>query len=107
MSYTHLVLGSNPSPPTKYITKGVRILDNPIGKVSHYYSKIGVAIIDLQDGSLKVGQQIKFIKGDNEFTQQIESLQIEHQPVKEVKKGDSFGLKISQAVEEGTLVYLV
>ncbi len=82
-------------------------MDKPIGKVVHYYDKIGVAIINLEDGSLKVGQQIKFKKGEEEFTQTIGSLQIEHKNVEEVKKGDAFGLKVDKPVEEGTEVYLV
>ncbi len=82
-------------------------MDKPIGKVVHYYDKIGVAIIDLNDGSLKVGQQIKFKKGEEEFTQAIGSLQIEHKDVGEVKAGDAFGIKVDQPVEEGTAVYSV
>ena len=82
-------------------------MDNPIGKVVHYYDKLGVAIIDLQNGGLKVGQQVKFKHGDEEFTQTIDSMQIEHDPVEEVKAGDAFGIKVSQPTKPGTLVYLV
>ncbi|KKR82821.1 MAG: hypothetical protein UU29_C0009G0092 [Candidatus Daviesbacteria bacterium GW2011_GWA2_40_9] len=82
-------------------------MDSPIGKVTHYYNKLGVAIIDLNSGNLKVGQQVKFKKGDEEFTQTIESLQVEHHLVEEVKIGDAFGLKVDQPVDEGTLVYSV
>lgn len=82
----------------------MRRLDNPIGKVTHYYGKIGVAIIDLTSGDLKVGQEIKFKDGDREFTQVVNSLQVDHQPVEEVKAGDAFGLKVDQPVSEGALV---
>lgn len=80
-------------------------LDKPIGKVSHYYDKLSVAIIDLNSGGLKVGDEIKFKRGDSEFTQKIDSLQIEHESVDSVKKGDSFGLKVDQQTKPGTLVY--
>lgn len=86
--------------------KEVIILD-PIGKVIHYYDKLGVAIIDLQRGSLKVGDQVKFQQGNHEFIQTVNSLQIEHEQVDEVNAGDQFGLKVDQPVKEGTLVYLV
>lgn len=82
-------------------------MDNPIGKVTHYYDKVGVAVVDLQLGTLKVGQQIKFKRGEEEFTQTVESLQVEHQSVLEVKAGDSFGLKVNQPTKPGTLVYPV
>lgn len=80
-------------------------MDSPIGKVSHYYDKIGVAIVDLEKGTLKVGDQIKFQHGEDEFTQAIDSLQIEHQAVEEVKAGDAFGLKVDKPTKPGTLVY--
>ncbi|MFH0937490.1 MAG: EF-Tu/IF-2/RF-3 family GTPase [Candidatus Daviesbacteria bacterium] len=80
-------------------------MDKPIGKVTHYYDKIGVAVVDLISGSLKVGDQIKFKKGDEEFAQPVTSLQVEHKAVEEVKAGDAFGLKVDQLVEEGAEVF--
>lgn len=81
-------------------------MDNPIGKVVHFYDKLGVVIIDLKKGGLKVGDEVKFKHGDEEFTQKIESLQIDHQDVEAVKKGDSFGVKVDQPVKVGASVYL-
>ncbi len=82
-------------------------MNKPIGKVVHFYDKLGVAIIDLNSGSLKIGEEIKFKRGDEEFNQKIESLQVEHESVDSVKKGDSFGLKVDKAVKVGTEVFLV
>ena len=82
------------------------ILDKPIGKVVHFYDKLGVAIVDLQSGGIKVGQEVKFKRGDGEFTQKVESLQVDHESVDSVKKGDSFGLKVDQPTKPGTEVYL-
>lgn len=81
-------------------------MDSPIGKVVHYYDKLGVAIIDLLKSGLKVGDELKFKRGEEEFTQKVESLQVDHQDVSEVKKGDSFGVKVEQPTKPGTLVYL-
>ncbi len=75
-----------------------------IGKVSHYFSNIGVAVIELSD-SLKVGDTIKIAGGDTDFTQEVDSMEIEHQKVQEAKKGDSAGLKVQQKVREGYKVY--
>ncbi|MDD5147316.1 MAG: hypothetical protein PHV63_02070 [Candidatus Daviesbacteria bacterium] len=78
-----------------------------IGKVVHYYDKLGVAIVDLESGGLKVGDEVKFKRGDEEFVQKIDSLQVDHKDVDSVKKGDSFGLKVDQPTKPGTEVYLV
>lgn len=82
-------------------------MDKSIGKVVHYYDKLGVAIVDLDSGGIKVGDELKFKRGEEEFSQKVESLQVDHQDVTEVKKGDSFGLKVSQPTKPGMLVYLV
>lgn len=85
----------------------MRELDKPIGKVVHFYDKLGVAIIDLDKGGLKVGDEIKFKRGEEEFSQKIESLQVDHESVDKVKKGDSFGVKVDKPTKPGTEVYLV
>ena len=82
-------------------------MDKAIGKVVHYYDKLGVAIIDLSSGGLKVGDELKFKRGDEEFSQKVESLQVDHQTVDSVKKGDSFGVKVDQPTKVGTEVFLV
>ncbi len=84
----------------------IHIADKKIGKVTHYYDKIGVAVIDLTQG-LKVGDNIKFVHKDNEFTQTVDSLQIDHKPVKSAKKGDSLGLKVDQALKPGAEIYKI
>jgi len=77
-----------------------------IGKVTHYFSKIEVAVVELSD-TLKVGDTIRIIGGETDFNQAIESMEIEHEEVKEAKKGDSVGLKVDQKVREGYKAYKV
>lgn len=75
-----------------------------VGTVTHYYGKIGVAIIKLS-GTLKVGDRIK-IENGAEFEQAVDSMQVEHAQVEEAKKGDVVGLKVEKKVGEGATVYL-
>lgn len=75
-----------------------------IGKITHYFKNIGVAVIELSD-ALKVGDTIRIVGGEIDFNQTVESMEIEHQKVQEGKKGDSVGLKIEQKVREGYKVY--
>jgi len=78
-----------------------------IGKVTHFYDKIGVAIVEL-DGTLSVGDSIKFVRdGENLFEQKVESIQIEHEKKDTAVKGDVIGLKTQEPVKEGTEVYKV
>ena len=75
-----------------------------IGKVTHYYNKIGVAIIELSK-SLVLGDKIKISGHDKEFIQGVSSMQIEHQQVQKAKKGDSIGLQVDKPVKDGDIVY--
>lgn len=75
-----------------------------IGKVTHYFSKIGVAVIELSN-SLKMGDTIRIVGGATDFSQTVESLEVEHKKVEEARAGESVGLKVSQKVREGYKVY--
>ncbi len=77
-----------------------------IGKVTHYYGKIGVAIIELS-AALKVGDKIKVQDKHGEFEQAVDSIQVEHEAVGEAKVGDVVGVKVAQKVDPGAAVYLV
>ncbi len=81
-------------------------MEEKIGKISHYYTKIGVAIIDLE-GVLKVGDKIKIKGAITDLEQTVSSMQIEHENVEEAKSGESVGLKVDENVREGDAVYKV
>lgn len=81
--------------------------DLKVGKVTHYYDKIGVAVVELGAG-LKAGDEIKFVRGGEDlFTQKVDSMQIEHKKLKTAKKGQEIGLKTDEEVKEGAEVYKV
>ena len=77
-----------------------------VGKVAHYFSKIGVAVIELTD-KLSVGDMISVEGPNTNFQQKIDSMQIEHKNIKTAKKGDSIGLKVIDRVGETDSVYKI
>lgn len=77
-----------------------------IGKITHYFGKIEVAIVELSD-VLKVGDKIHIKGHSTDFEQDVSSIQIEHENVEEAKKGDVIGIKVDEKVREGDEVYLV
>lgn len=78
-----------------------------IGEVTHYFGKISVAAIKLTDGGLKVGDTIHIKGHTSDFTQTVDSIQIEHNKVTEAKKGGSIGIKVSEHVREKDEVFKV
>ncbi len=75
----------------------------PIGKITHYYDKAGVAIVELTD-TLKVGDKIKLEGGKTEFEQTVEEIQMDHKAISVAKAGDIVGIKVNQKIREGALV---
>lgn len=81
--------------------------DMKVGKVTHFYDKIGVAVIEL-DASLAVGETVKFVRGGEDlFEQNVDSMQVEHEKIQAAKKGDIIGMKTKEAVKEGAEIYKV
>lgn len=77
-----------------------------IGKITHYYDKIGVAVVELEN-NLSVGNTIKISGHDMEFTQVVTSMQIEHKELETAKKGQEIGLKVEKPVKEGDQIFLM
>jgi len=75
-----------------------------IGEVTHYFGKIGVAVIKITN-SLKAGEEIRIAGGETDFNQIVESMETDHKKVEKAKSGDSVGLKVKEKVREGYKVY--
>ena len=78
-----------------------------IGVVSHWYSDLNVAAIELTGGDLHVGDQIHVHGHTTDLIQPVRSMQIDHHPVIEAHTGDSVGVRLSEHAREHDVVYLV
>lgn len=83
--------------------------DSKVGRIDHYYDNIGVAVLEVTDNPVAVGDTIKITDkaGEEKFTQTVTSIQIEHKNIEEASKGEAVGIKVDQPVNEGDLVYRV
>lgn len=80
--------------------------EKEIGKVSHYFGKISVGIIKLSD-SLKVGDTIHIKGAHSDFTQKVDSMEVEHKILEGGDAGDEVGIKVAERVHEHDAVYKV
>lgn len=80
--------------------------EKEIGKITHYYGHISVGIIALSD-TLKLGETIHIKGRSSDFTQGVDSMQIEHANVSEAKSADVIGIKFVQKVHPHDKVYKV
>ncbi|MEK7542186.1 MAG: hypothetical protein AAB524_00620 [Patescibacteria group bacterium] len=76
----------------------------PIGKITHYYGKVGVAIIKLEH-ELNLGDRIRIEKGEQSFDQEVTSMHKNYQPIEKAEAGEEIGVKVEEKPHEGALVH--
>ncbi len=81
--------------------------EDEIGHITHFFPKIGVAVIEVTAGALKVGDTIRIKGHTSDVTQTVGSLQQEHLQVAEIGAGASAGMKVEAHVRQGDKVYKV
>ncbi|MCL6641959.1 MAG: translation elongation factor-like protein [Candidatus Bipolaricaulota bacterium] len=80
--------------------------EKPIGKVTHFFGRISVAVLDLTE-PLKVGETIHIKGHTTDLTQRVESMQVEHKEIQEAKPGEQVAIKVTGRVHENDVVYKV
>lgn len=78
-----------------------------VGVVDGYYAKIGVAAIRLTDGALQVGDQIRIHGHTTDFTQVVESIQLEHKPIQRADRGSEVALKVRERVRQHDQILVI
>jgi putative protease len=81
--------------------------EEKIGVVIHYWSKLGVAGVHLTEGKLKVGDTIHVKGHTSDFTQQVDSMQVDNESVETAGPGDDVGLKVVDYAREHDDVFRV
>ena len=81
-------------------------MEKPVGRVTHVFPKIGVAVVALSD-DLRQGDEIRFTGPHTDFTQKAASMQVEHKNVDVATPGMDVGLKVKDRVREHDVVYIL
>lgn len=81
-------------------------MEKQVGEVTHYFNRIGVAVLDLND-SLNIGDMIHFSGHTTDFTQRITSMEINHRKVQSVGPGAEVAVKVEDRVRRGDTVFKV
>lgn len=76
----------------------------PIGKVTHYYGGIEVAIVKFNK-LIKAGTEIKFKGATTDFSQKVKSMQYDHKDITSAKKGQEVGIKVEEKVREDDEIF--
>ena len=81
--------------------------EEEVGKVSNYFSRLGVAAVEITNGSLKVGDSIRIKGAKTDFTQKIDSMEIDRKSIGMAEKGSSVGIKVKDKVRPNDVVLKV
>ena len=76
-----------------------------VGKITHYFPKIGVAIIEVTDGSIKVGDEVHIKGKTTDFRQRIISIEIDYEKIEIAEPGQTIGVRVEESVRQGDLAY--
>jgi putative protease len=98
-----------PGPPSGSVppVEEPALREEAIGVVTHYYSHLGVAVVQINKGALRTGETIHFTGHSTDFTQQVASMEYEHRHVDEAAAGQSVGIQVKDHAREHDIVYRV
>ena len=82
-------------------------MEERIGSVIKFFDKSSVAAIKLDFGELAVGETIRVKGNDTDFTQKVEVMEFDHQPVQKAARGQFTGIKLTQPAKPFDLVFKV
>jgi len=80
-------------------------MEEKIGRVTHYFNRLGVAAVEVEHGRIRKGDHLHIVGHTTDTEIVVDSLEIEHTPVIEAGEGQSVGLKVSEHVREHDDVY--
>ncbi len=80
-------------------------MEEKVGRVTHYYNKLGVAAIEVEHGRLHKGDHIHIVGHSTDFEQTVESMELLHQQVVEAGEGQDVGIEVEDYVRENDFVY--
>jgi putative protease len=86
---------------------GIIMAEKKIGEVVKFFSKPSVAAVKIVDGELKVGDSIKFSGHTTDFTDVVNSMEVDNKSVPKAVAGDFIGVKVSDRVRPGDEVFKV
>ncbi|MFO7737595.1 MAG: EF-Tu/IF-2/RF-3 family GTPase [Desulfatiglandaceae bacterium] len=81
--------------------------EQQVAVIVKFFAKPSVAALQVTDGSIKKGDTLKYMGHTTDFTEIVNSLEVDNQPVEEAKVGDLVGIKVKERVRENDKVYKV
>ena len=92
--------------PAKKKAAALKDLGVQVGIVTHYFPHVMAAVVKVT-APITTGDTLRIKGHTSDFTQTINSMQVDHVPVEQAKKGDEIGLLVRSRVRQHDTVYKV
>jgi len=89
-----------------YIRIATLLMEEAIGKIIHYYDRIGVAVVRL-DAELAVGDTVHVKGKATDFVQTVGSMQLNHRNIEAGNAGEEVAVKLDKKAREGDVLYKI
>jgi len=83
------------------------MVEEKIGIIEHFFTNINVAAIKITAGTLHIGDTIRIIGATTDFSQKVDHMEIDRNPIDIAKTGDAIGIKVKERVREHDIVYKI
>ncbi len=80
-------------------------MEEKIGRVTHYFNKLGVAAVRVDHGKLHMGDKLHILGHTTDIEETVDSMELEHHPIIEALEGQNVGIKVHDHVRENDDVY--
>ena len=78
-----------------------------VGTVVHYFKGPSVAVVRVTEGELAVGDQVRFHGHTTDFSEQIASMEVNHQKVERARPGEEVAIQVTDRTRQHYQVYKV
>lgn len=80
-------------------------MEQKIGKVTHFFDKLGVAAIEIEDGCVHKGDHLHIVGHTTDTEVVVDSIEVEHHQIEEACQGQNIGIRVNEHVREHDDVY--
>lgn len=78
-----------------------------VGTVTHYYKGPGVAVIQVAENGIDLGDQVHVVGHTTDFADRIESMEMEHGRVEHAGPGEEVAIKVHERARPHDQLYKV
>ena len=81
--------------------------EEQVAVIVKFFAKPSVAAVEVTQGTIKIGDRLRYQGHTTDFTEEVLSMEIDNQAVEEAKAGDLVGIRVQERVRENDKVYKV